>query len=169
MAKFVVGVCLILAASAGEAGPADLSIRIEVPHQLAFEGPFTVRIVVSNVGQEALVFKRHWKWAENTMFLEVEGPSGEVRRSSPALFDIPVAAMCSFFVPLYPGDVFSTAAVFNGNWPPTVDFTKPGKYRLRLIYVSDARSKEQGCSHGGVPIWLGRISSEWTEFEVVAP
>ena len=149
--------------------------------------PFEVRITVSNVGEDPVVFKRHWKWAENTWFFEAHGPDGVTTRSTPALFDIAADTMCSHFVPLFPGDTFSTTTIVNhqftpeGDWPPDgaenlppelsfdkqLEFTQPGPHLLRLVYVSDDRATEQHCASGGYPVWKGKLESPWSNINVV--
>jgi hypothetical protein len=75
--------------------------------------------------------------------------------------------MCTYFVPLHPGDSLSTPATVNGTWPPSLDLLQPDEYRLRLVYVSESRPKEEQCATGSVPIWTGRTESPWVQFKAV--
>ena len=148
-------------------GQESLEIVLTAPESLSSEEPFKISITVKNTGEDPIVFKRHWKWAENTWYLEVEGPDGSLLTSSPALFDIPAEKICSYFIPLQPDDEYSTGTIINGTWPPSIDLPMPGKYKLRLVYVSEDRPREKQCTHGGVPIRMGRTKSNWSETKVV--
>ncbi len=177
---------LILVAPAVDAEEPDLQIDLEVPEVVRPDELFEVRIVVSNSGEEPFVFKRHWKWAENTWYFEAQDSTGETTKSTPALFDIAADSMCLHFIPMYPGDTFSTTTVINhtfvpeGDWPPEgaehlptelsfdkqIGFAHPGNYRLRLVYVSEHRPREDHCASGGCPIWTGKLESTWANFKV---
>ena len=144
----------------------DLEIVISAPVAVSAGQQFEITIAVENNGEEPFVFKRHWKWAENTWYLEVEGPDGLLTPSTPGLFDIPADKVCSYFIPLQPGDTYSTPAVINGKWPPSIDLPGSGILRIRLVYVSEERRREAQCSHGGVAIWTGSTMSNWFEVKV---
>ena len=168
MIKRTAIIFVVVAAPLVAADQPDLRIELEAPDSVVAGEPFEIRIIATNAGEDPLVFKRHWKWATNSWFLQVKNPDGHLAESTPFIGDISVDVMCSYFVPLYPNDSLVTTAAINGEWPPALSFGKPAEYRVRLVYVSEHRPREQHCSSGGVPIWIGRTESKWTQIKVVA-
>jgi hypothetical protein len=162
-----------------------LSLKLEGPSSVQLGEPLTLRFTATNVGTPGFYFKQPWKWASNGMRVVATAPDGQQQETSTALLDIDGKFLCTYFKPLWPGDMFSfedsviigPKPVFVPSSHPPADAVAmmirphldlhPARYKLRWIYEPKLYPDEKRCTAAGLPIWSGRQESSEMELNVL--
>jgi hypothetical protein len=144
-------------------------INISVPKPIILGEWFTIKFSIHNTGTAGACFKIPWKWASNGMLLRATDEKGKIYESV-GNFHIHNESDCIHFKPIDAGDQY---IIESGFMPPgkfeetpgTIEFPKPGKYRLKWIYNPAHLEEHERCAIGGWPIWKKPLESP--EIEVI--
>jgi hypothetical protein len=159
----LVGVFLIAPYASG----ADLVAHLESPTKVSRSSPFKLKITVSNVSQQAWLFKRYSSWTSDAMYLEASGPDGIHLVNEPVFFDSDIRYECFSVKHLDIGESHSFEFEVNGELGIVpLPFPRTGKYTLKWKYVGHRDDSAKKCSIANVRYWSGDLESNSLEIEV---
>lgn len=140
----ILATCLSLQSSAA---PGDLAVTLEGPPVIRPGRSFRIIVHIRNESTAVVVYRHHWKWAKNTMYLQAKGEDGNLVESKPLLLDIDSASTCLYFKPLLPGESFSFSVLVNNEFG--VDLNLPTAWRSAEItwkYVPGRPISQPRCT-----------------------
>ena len=176
---------VVLGSVALRASEVAIALHVSCPATVNVGKKIVCRFEVANTGSDSVYFKQPWKWVQGGMQILATGPDGVRYESTPELFDIDGAYLCTFFKPLNRGDRYSfdetlivgPKPVVEASSPPPLEVVEellvphlellPGRYSLRWVYEPMLYDDEKSCAAADVRIWQGHIESNEIQLNVI--